>query len=222
MGLEKPSASSRISRAICMHTGWLEVASTPEGGVPTALPSLMDYPHAPWWRAADAEPPAGLNPTAAIAGLLLGHGVDHPWVERAAAFCWRAIEGSETAEFHDLMPMIEFLEHAPDRPRAEAELERIRGRITAQGLAAMEVDAEGYVHKPLEWAPAPSSPCRRLFSDEVMARHLQALSDSQQEDGGWPIFWPPLSVAAEQEWRGVMTLRALKTLQAYGFLGGRA
>jgi hypothetical protein len=51
-----------------------------DGGVPCVLPSIAAYPPAAHWG--DGEFPPGLNPTAAIVGLLYALGVDHPWLER--------------------------------------------------------------------------------------------------------------------------------------------
>jgi hypothetical protein len=99
--------------------------------------------------------------------------------------------------------------------RAERELARLAERILAAGAVALDVDAEGYVHKPLDWAPAPDAPLRRLFSDDVLRAHLHALAAAQQEDGGWPISWEPISEAVRAEWRGVATINALRTLRAY-------
>jgi hypothetical protein len=197
----------------------LETVTTEEGGVPFALPSLNDHPHAPWWSVEAANPPAQLNPTAAIAGLLLKGGVRHAWLDRAAAFCWRAIEASESDEFHDLMPMICFLEHAPDRPRARQALLRIADLVSSPGVVSVKVEAEGYVHKPLDWAPTPNSFCRRLFSDALIAEQLAALARRQGEDGAWPISWAPISPGVALEWGGIVTIKALLTLKAYGFDG---
>jgi hypothetical protein len=196
---------------------YLMTITTAEGGVPSALPSIRDYPHAPWWEAPDA-PPASLNPTAALAGLLHKRGIQHAWLDGATQYCWEAIAASETTEYHDLMPVLTFLEHAPDRARAEHELARVTERIRQPGVVTYETDAEGYVKGPLDWAPRPTSPCRRLFSDEVIVTHLAALAARQRPDGGWPISWPPLSPACEAEWRGWVTIEALLTLRAYGAL----
>ena len=40
----------------------------------------------------------------------------------------------------------------------------------------------------------------------------------QQADGGWLITWEPPSQAARSEWRGIVTLGALRTLTSYGRL----
>jgi len=193
---------------------FLPTITTAAGGVPFALPSVLEYPRAPWWQTA-ADPPASLNPTAAIVGLLLKHGIRHPWVEAAGAFCWSEIEQSASEQFHDLMPMLTFLEHAADRPRAQREQERIGERILERKLVAFG-DEAGYVKGPLDWAPTPDSFCRQLFSTEQIDASLQQLLGRQQPDGGWPINWEPISVAVACEWRGWVTIGALQTLQAYG------
>lgn len=194
---------------------FLTSIATLEGGVPFALPSVNRYPHAPWWGTPDT-PPADLNPTAGIVGLLLKYRISHPWVEQAAAYCWPAIEASETDQFHTLMPVITFLQHAPDRERAQRALDRIAARLRRPGVVEMDPAAGGYVQMPLDWAPTPDAFCHRLFDDATLARHLDALEARQRPDGGWPISWDPISPAVELEWRGIRTLDALTTLRAYG------
>jgi hypothetical protein len=197
--------------------GFLEEITTPEGGIPFVLPTVRAYPRAPWWETVD-NPPASTNPTASIVGLLRTHGVRHPWVERASDYCWRAIAEGATKEVHELAAILTFLENAPDRPRAEKELHRIAERLFAAGLVELDPAATGYVKKPLDWAPTPASWCHRLFDDRVIAANLDALMARQQPDGGWTIAWPPLSPLVELEWRGFVTVEALKTLRAYGRL----
>ena len=193
---------------------YLLTITTPEGGVPYALPSVNAYPHADWWTVED-NPPASLNPTAAIAGLLLKHGIQHPWIETASQFCWREIAATDSIEFHTLMPVITFLEHVPDRARAEHELQRIASRLSQPGVVELDPNAEGYVQKPLDWAPTPQSFYRCLFDDETIEKHLTALASRQQDDGGWPISWDPISPAVEIEWRGRITIAILRTLDVY-------
>jgi len=41
---------------------------------------------------------------------------------------------------------------------------------------------------------------------------------AQEADGGWPITWDPPSAASRLEWRGIVTLGALRTLTSYGRL----
>jgi hypothetical protein len=189
--------------------------TTSEGGIPFVLPSVRAYPRAPWWDT-DDHPPASPNPTAAIVGLLLKHDVRHPWVASATDYCWRAISERATEEVHELAAILTFLENVPDGARAERELDRIGERLFAAKLVELDPAATGYVKKALDWAPTPTSWCRRLFDDQVMATHLDALAARQQSDGGWTISWPPVSPLVELEWRGFVTVEALKTLHAYG------
>lgn len=195
---------------------YLQTITTAEGGVPWLLPTANAYPRAPWWNAPGA-PPAALNPTAAIVGLLYKNGFQHPWIEPAAAFCWAQIAELEATEIHDLGVAFTFLSYAPDRERAEAQIARLAGLLLASDLVA-EVANEGYVRKPLDWAPAPDHPLRRYFSPEAIAANLDYLVAAQQADGGWNISWPAISPACELEWRGWVTLNALRALQAHGRL----
>jgi hypothetical protein len=55
-----------------------------------------------------------------------------------------------------------------------------------------------------------------LFDEALLRRHLGALADAQEEDGGWPISWQAISPGVELEWRGAVTIKALRTLEAYG------
>jgi hypothetical protein len=196
---------------------FLLTISTAEGGVPFVLPTVRSAPRAPWWNT-DDDPPASLNPTAAIAGLLHKHSFRHPWLDRATEYCWRAIDESQLDEPHLLLSIITFLENAPDAERARREFERLATNLFEQGLVEVDPDATGYVKMPLDYAPAPATWCRRLFSDDVIAAHLDALVARQRPDGGWPITWPPISPADELEYRGIVTIGALKTLRAYGRL----
>jgi len=196
---------------------WLASISTEAGGVPFSLPSVNAFPHAPWWGVEEGPQAASINPTAALVGLLDKHRVAHRWAEPAAEFCWVEIERTGSTQFHDLMPMVHFLENAFDRPRAERALKRIAEIIATPGVVEPEPAAAGYVKKPLDWAPAPHCFCRRLFDDALIAKHLDALASQQQEDGGWPISWETVSPAVTIEWRGMVTLNALKTLAEYGF-----
>src|SRR5215469_15370938 len=163
---------------------YLAAITTEEGGVPLVLPSVNAYPRASWWQGED-PPVASLNPTAGIAGLLYKHGVVHPWLDAATRYCWDAIAATDTTQYHDLMPILTFLEYVSDRRRADQELARIAARVCTPGAVTLETHAEGYVKGPLDWAPMPTSYCRQLFSDDTIAAHLEALAARQQLDGGW-------------------------------------
>jgi hypothetical protein len=202
-----------LGMAIC---DWLERVTTEEGGVPFVLPSARAYPHAPWWQPEDA-PAASINPTAAIAGLLLKNGVQHSWLGPAVEYCWRQIATVSVDDMHALGCAITFLRHAPDQERAQRALGDLGRAMLASGVIAAP-EAEGYVRKPSDWAPTPDHPLRQLIPADWISRDLRRLEADQQRDGGWPIAWSPPSEAALSEWRGWVTVAALLTLRANGIL----
>lgn len=193
---------------------WLETHSTEEGGVPWVLPSVLDDERAPWWQPEGEKPPAALNPTAPIAGLLHAHNVEHAWLEAATEFCWRAITALTEVGAYDAMAVLAFLERVPDRARATAEFQRLGPSFRAS--AALDPDEPGHTHSPLDLAPRPDSLARSLFSDKEIDRHLEHLIGAQGAEGGWaPNFemWTPL---VTHEWGGYLTFANLATLKAYG------
>jgi hypothetical protein len=194
---------------------FLMTITTDEGGVPFVLPSVRDAPRAEWWNTED-NPPASINPTASIAGLLHKHKFQHGWLEKATEYSWRKIEKLQNGSAHDLLVATIFLENAPDLGRAEEAFQHISAQIKEQ--TAFDPHSPGYNFNPLTWAPTPDSICRRLFEDSQIDLHLKTLADRQQKDGGWLTSWPAVSSACEIEYRGVVTIGALKALKAYGYL----
>ena len=189
--------------------------TTEEGGVPSVLPSVRNYPHAPWWET-EEQPPASLNPTAAIAALLHKHRVEHAWLTAATAFCWRKLDTLDTTNAYEMRAILPFLDFAPDRQRAEKVFARVGPKILEQKLVTLTPTTMDETHTPLNFAPRPQSLARTLFSDKVIEVQLDALASAQQEDGGWQFNWFAWNPAAALEWRGVVTIEALVTLRAYG------
>lgn len=197
---------------------WLGRTADASGGVPFVLPSANDYPHAPWWEA-PPEPPPSINPTGSIVSVLVKRGVAHPWVAQGTEFCWRTLEDQQPTGFDDLRCAIAFLEQVDDRDRASARLTRIRDYLVHSNEIEFDLSAPGYVHPPLDWAPAPSGFGYSLFSSDQLIQGLAALVNAQRDDGGWPIKWPAISPGVELEWRGRVTIDALLTLRAYASAG---
>ena len=69
---------------------------------------------------------------------------------------------------------------------------------------------------PLDFAPLPDSIARSLFDDATIAAHLDHLAAAQRDDGGWMFNWMSWSPAAEADWRGFLTVDALRILRANG------
>jgi hypothetical protein len=193
---------------------WLTTVTNPDGGVPFVLPTAQGWPHAPWWQPVD-EPPSSLLMTAAIAAM--GHRLQaaHPWVEAATAYCWAHLSDGATDPY-TLRYAIDFLDAVPDRDRARDLLAEVARALPADGVAGVSEGSEGEVLRPLDLAPAPTHAGRALFSDDVVERELDRLAAAQQPDGGWTFSWAAWNPAAAWEWRGVVTVQALRTLRAYG------
>ena len=53
-----------------------------------------------------------------------------------------------------------------------------------------DLTAPGYVHPPLDWAPAPIGFGHSFFDRAQLVAGLAVLANAQREDGGWTIKWP--------------------------------
>ena len=197
-----------VEPALCDH---LETITAPDGGIPLALPSLEPYPRAPWWGIRDG---GDLIATSQVLSRLIG--VDHPWVDRATAFCRAKVDALGQTHPYEAEAAIVFLDAVGD----EAGAERLGALVREQGLIGRvpEGYAEGEIHHPYDFAPRPDSLARRWFSDAEMDAALDQLATEQGEDGGWHPHWLIWTPAIGSEWIGVLTLRALKILGAYGRL----
>ena len=72
---------------------------------------------------------------------------------------------------------------------------------------------EGEVIRPLDFAPTPGRPVRALLDQETIDSELQRLAGEQRDDGGWAVDFQSYSPAAELEWRGYATVRAVSILR---------
>ena len=192
---------------------WLTSIAPSEGGATFVLPTLSQGPHAPWWVPAEGNP-VSLIQTGQIAGVLYARGFNHPWRDGATEVMWRGIDHITEPNAYEMFGVLAFLQHVPDRPRAENALQRI-GR-SLRDLVTLDPNAEGETHSPLDFAPLPDSIARSLFDDATIEAHLDHLAGAQREDGGWTFNWPAWSPAAEADWRGFLTVDALRLLRANG------
>ena len=219
VALQALTAAGTVDHALivsaCDYLAKVATGVSRGGAVPLAFPVIEAYPRAEHWTDWTYEP--ALNPTAGLVGLLRQLGVDHAWVDEAAAWCWEQLVGAELpADAHALREVLVFLEHAPERDRADAIAGNVRDQLATASWFRLDPDEPGYGLSPLSIAPAADSRWRVLFSEDVLNAHLDRLQRNQQPDGGWPISWEPPGDAARLEWRGAVTLDALRTLVSYG------
>jgi hypothetical protein len=187
------------------------------GAVPLAFPAIEAFPRAEHWSEWTYEP--GLNPTAGLVGFLYKLGISHPWMSQRASYCWEKLEaGGLPGEAHTLSEVLVFLEHVPERDRANDHAAALAGHLRAIPMFHLDPSAPGYGLSPLHLAPAAGSRWRALFTDAQIGAHVDRKERSHQPDGEWPITWKPPSEASALEWRGIVTLDALRTLTSYGRL----
>ena len=195
---------------------FLASIAAPDGAVSLLTPAVLQYPRASHITEWTLEP--GINPTCGLVGLLCAHGVEHPWLARATDWCWDALAKGDLGDAHAVKEALRFLEHAPDRARADELAPAVTQALFAAGWFRADAESPEYGVTPLHVAPTPDSRWHAAFGDDVIAAHLDRLERDQQPDSGWPITWEPPSRAAELEYRGVETVRVLRTLRAYGRL----
>ncbi|HEY6297382.1 MAG TPA: hypothetical protein VIX15_17115 [Streptosporangiaceae bacterium] len=197
---------------------WLASVAPAEGGAAfvEAGPQALDgWPHAPWWVPEEGHP-ASLIATGMIAGTLHKRGASHPWLDRATGVMWTRIGALREPGGYDMFGVLRFLQYVPDRDRAAEAFKRIGPLILERNLAAIDPEAAGETHSPLDFAPEPDSLSRSLFDDATIKAHLDHLAHAQREDGGWTFNWPAWSPAAERDWRGFLTVDNLRILRANG------
>jgi hypothetical protein len=192
---------------------WLAAIGPAEGGSAFAEPSVTEGPHAPWWMAPDGHS-ASLIQTGQITGVLYARGFSHPWLDRATALMWERLGSLTEVSAYEMFGVLAFLQHVPDRARAQAVFEKTGQLILQRGLVTLDPEAPGEVHTPLDFAPLPDSIARARFDDATNSAHLDHLASAQRDDGGWMFNWPAWSPAAEADWRGFLTVDALRVLRA--------
>ena len=197
--------------------GWLEATAPAEGGTAFADPVLDGWPHAPWWIPEEGRP-ASLIMTGLIAGTLHSRQVRQPWLDRATEVTWDRIGQITTPTGYGMLGVLRFLQYVPDRDRATAVFGQIAPLITDSGIVTLEPGAPGEVHTPLDFAPEPDSMGRALFSEATIKAHLDHLAHAQLADGGWTFNWLAWSPSAERDWRGYLTVDALRLLRANAYL----
>ena len=212
------TAGARDEAMVRRACDWLDTVAAPDGAVALSFPVMEPYPRAEHWSEWTYAP--GFNPTAGLAGLLHRMGVEHPWRDRATAWCWSALEqGGFSEDVHAMSEVLVFLEHVPDRDRAQSFVPWVAECLPKLDHYRADPADPAYGVTPLHLAPTPDSLWRRLFTDDLIEGHLDRLVADQQADGGWAITWEPPGTSATMAWRGVMTLWALQVLAAYRGLG---
>jgi hypothetical protein len=211
---------------------WLLNAYNPVTRVWRVVPrDTNDHPHAGWWHDERGSLARTFDrflviPRAELVGLVHHYSSLVP-VRWLAAVTERTVADLETIEplgsggGDDLEYALRLAdsEALPTRYR-ERLLVRLRA-VVPQVVSRDPGEWDAYCITPLKLAPRPQSIAADLLEDELQM-NLDYLIDHQSAEGTWDPVWdwgdthPEAWQQAEREWRGVLTLEALTSLQAYG------
>lgn len=191
---------------------WLVTVTNDDGAVPLVLPSATEQPAAFWLQ---PTPESSLLATAQLAAAALRLSLAHPWLAGAAAYCWARVGDVSPSDAYTFKYVVDFLDATPDRARANHEVDRLTQLMPGDGRIVVDGGVEGEELDPLVIAPWPEHAGRRLLNPDLLRRGLDALEAGQDADGGWDFSWAKWNPAAVWEWRGAVTIDALRTLQAY-------
>jgi hypothetical protein len=194
---------------------------------PIIPPEAETSARAFWWAADGLEgrfEHFQINPRAELLGVLWRYAgpTRVPWLEQLTATVVERI-AQDTAPLadNDLLCALRLATTPQLTDSLRARLDaRLHQALTGAVVTAPERWGE-YVLRPLEVAPTPDAFYTALFSEALQA-NLDYLIAAQGPDGAWaPTWsWAQLDAAAwqkaESEWKGVLTLAALRGLDAWG------
>jgi len=192
-------------------------------------PEAEGSPHAFWWAAQGLEERFNhfsLNPRAELLGALWRY-ADPGSIEWLAPVTTAVIDALEEIDAspsdNELLCLLRLAE-SPNLPEyLRTRLYEYLHGVVLETVVATPERWHEYALRPLSVAPTPDSPFVAQLADAIPA-NLDFLLDTQGSDGAWqPTWsWAALDSAAwekaGQEWKGVLTLEALRALGAWGRL----
>jgi hypothetical protein len=192
---------------------WVEAQQREDGSLRNP-PSVLDYPHAPWWDANENNPTmsGGQGAPDSITGLLhrfnkSSSSLLHPtreWVEQNLTL--EAIKANEWLfmAYH----AYDYFMNVDDFPDVETYRQATIDNIV-NGI--QKIPEKQYYHL-FRFAPTPDSPVAQALPQDVLSRILDYLATTQQDDGGWP------DEHGLDQWYPMTTINVLHGLQNFGRL----
>ncbi len=186
-------------------------------------------PHAPWWNwSEEFDEGWGFfadNPRPSVVATLhaFARHVDAAFLKQMTeVVVERAAEVDAAAVQKDAIECYIRFATGPAVPSAarEAVLARLPEFVEA-ALVTDPAQWGGYGLQPLDIVDEPSSPLYTPFREHI-DRHLDHVVETQGEDGAWAPNWswrgqfPEAWEQAEVAWKGVITVKRLRQLAAFG------
>jgi len=204
-------AGAREDPMVAGAAAWIGTIARADGSIPFVLPSAARHPHAPWMVDSDS----GSFLTFSLVARLCESGSTDSWQARGTEWCWTRLEHPEDLAGYWVKFALEFLDRVPEQKRALAAIGRLRSLLAEDGSLPVPGGLEGERLTPLELSPRHGLRSRALFTDRQIEADLNLLENGQRADGGWTINFLEWSPGQGIEWRGMMTLQALRTLAAH-------
>ena len=176
-----------------------------------------EAPRAIWWTYNGFDAYWG-NPNADIVAYFMDYQTSFPYekletVKRQALHY--LLHESELTEMHEMLCYLNLNErlHEEEQLAIEQKLNQFLDQCVMTG------EQQGYGARPLQVAGSPQSRYTSRYADHLPAE-LDGLMDEQGEDGAWAPNWTWHQYEEEweqarEEWKGILTLQALRTLHAY-------
>jgi hypothetical protein len=192
---------------------------------PIVPPEVEDAPHAPWWFYESSRETFGgflHNPRAEVLGHLY-----HFECPINGGFLDVVIDGlnslPDRMELYDTRSYLG-LASAKGLPNEKrAALDALLGKRLPLTIAS---DPDAWAGHggllPLAAAPLPESYAAAFIDADLIDANLDFVIASQNKDGSWAVSWEWAAFGAEawaqaeQDWKGILILDALRSLKGYG------
>ncbi len=186
-------------------------------------------PHAPWWnqeRLEETFQHFRINPKAELVSYFYRYDSAISTKEKEemlASLLADAQALPDAVSVDELLCLLRL--HACKNLPTDAR-HYLQTRLPKMIAATVETNPEkwgGYCLKPFWAIPTPQAPFAEVIRP-ALEQNLDYQIDTQNEDGSWSLNWswfgqfPDEWPTAEREWRGVLTLRTLRALHAFGRL----
>ncbi|MFS0725028.1 hypothetical protein [Paenibacillus sp. 1P07SE] len=176
-----------------------------------------DAPRAIWWRYGGFDAYWG-NPNADIAAYFIDYSTVYPYTrleELQARTIRYLLQECDLTEMHEMLCYLRFCERLDAAAQAEVD-ERMQQFL--DNCIITEAN-EGYGARPLQAADSPEARYYAKYASRIPAE-LDSLIAEQGEDGAWAPNWSWQQyeeewLRAKEEWKGILTLQALRTLRNY-------
>lgn len=184
-------------------------------------------PHAPWWnldRLEETFKAFRINPKAELVSYFYRYESAISLKERNEMLTSLLADVEKLPDAVSVDELLCLLRlHACEALPADAQ-QYLHMRLSKMILATVEMSPEkwgGYCLKPLWVVTSPNAPFAKMIRP-ALEQNLNYEIEQQNEDGSWAPNWswfgqfPEEWPTAEREWRGVLTLRMLRALKAFG------